>query len=177
MSDPNSNFLAGKANEMAKANPANEPAKANEAITRIPMSVPHLKLQVPDIPGYKTRWMRGTAGRINQALNGGYTFVERGEVKMNSFGLADAAFADGNSDLGSRVSISSGEEVAGGQNVRLYLMKIKQEHWDQDQAMIDKEHEAIAAQLRGDKGIQGEGDQSNRYAKPENRNIFQPRRA
>lgn len=176
MSNETSNFLAGKAASMAGANPAERAATANPERRRIPMSLPTLKLQVPEIPGYKCRWMRGTTGRLQQALAGGYEFVERDEVALNAMGLADAALSDGNSDLGSRVSISAGEEMAEGQGVRLYLMKIKRELWDEDQRMVDAQHEAIAAQLRGDKGIQGEGDNTNRYSKPENRNIFQPRR-
>ena len=172
-----SNFLAGRAADMAGSNPAERAATANPERRRIPMSLPTLKLQVPNIPGYKLRWMRGTSARINQAIQGGYEFVERGEVELNAMGLADAALSDGNSDLGSRVSISAGDEIAEGQGVRLYLMKIKQEFWDEDQRAIDAQHEALAAQLRGDKGIQGEGDNTNRYSKPEmNRNIFQPRR-
>ena len=64
-------FLAGKAADMAKTNPAEAPAKTMPGRSRVPMSLPRMKLQVPDIPGFKLRWMRGETARLEQALAGG----------------------------------------------------------------------------------------------------------
>ena len=158
------------------ANPANPPAKA--VARRIPMALPTLKLAVPEIPGYVLYWFRGTGQRIQQALNAGYTFVERDELVLNGGGLATSYDVDGNTDLGSRVSVAAGGDDATGQSSRLYLMKIKQELWDQDQGMVEERHEQIAGQLRGDKGFtEGGMDGSHRYSKGENRNMFTPRRS
>lgn len=158
------------------ANPANPPAKTTGR--RIPMALPTLKLAVPEIPGYHTHWFRGTGQRIQQALNAGYVFVERDELVLNGFGLATSYDVDGNTDLGTRVSIPSGGEEAAGQAGRLYLMKIKNELWQEDEELVFERHEQIAAQLRGDKGFTEAGmDASQRYTRGENRNMFTPRRS
>lgn len=172
MEKQNPNFLSGSAAQMANANPANPAPKENPERRRISMAIPSLKLQVPEIPGYVCRWMRGTPQRIEQALNAGYTFVERGELVVNETGVANDSAGDGNTDLGNRVSRPTGDDDS-----RLYLMKISKELWEEDQRAVDERHEAIAGQLRGE-GLPVESGQdgSNRYGRAENRNIFQPRR-
>lgn len=157
-----------------KANPANVPAKA--PAKRIPMALPTLKLAIPEIPGHVCHWFRGNPQRIQQALNAGYVFVNRDEVEVNSVGLANDYLGDGNTDLGSRVSVSAGEGE--GTGAMLYLMKIKKELWEEDELGVAEQHEQIAAQLRGDKGFsRGGDDTSHRYSRGENRNMFTPRRS
>lgn len=161
--------------QMQKSNPANVPERAPRQ--RIPMALPTLKLAIPEIPGYVCHWFRGNQQRVNQALAAGYEFVERGEVEVNGIGLANSYESDGNSDLGTRVSVSAGSEGDDGNTSRLYLMKIKRELWDEDELAVQANHEQIAAQLRGDKGLSQAGqDTSHRYTRGENRNMFQPRR-
>lgn len=160
--------------QIAKVNPANAPAKAPER--RIPMALPTLKLAMPEIPGHVCHWFRGNPQRIQQALQAGYTFVSRDEVQVNSYGLANDYQGDGNTDLGSRVSVSAGEGE--GTGALLYLMKIKKELWNEDELGVAERHEQIAAQLRGDKGFsKGGDDTSHRYSRGENRNMFTPRRS
>ena len=157
-------------------NPANAPAKSTGR--RVPMALPTLKLSVPDLPGHHTHWFRGTGQRIQQALNAGYVFVERNELVLNGFGLATSYDIDGNTDLGTRVSIPSGGDDTPGQAGRLYLMKIKNELWLEDEELVFERHEQIAGQLRGDKGFTEAGmDASQRYTRGENRNMFTPRRS
>jgi hypothetical protein len=174
-------ILSGRAAEMASSNPANPVEKTTAK--RVPMSLPSLKLEVPEIPGYVCYWFRGTTQRLQQAQRAGYEYVEAGEIELNSVGMANDSLGDGNTDMGTRVSVSAGGgDVEGSQGVaqgvRLYLMKIKKELWDADQVAIDERHEQIAAQLRGDKGFAERGaDTQNRYSRGENRNMFQPRRA
>jgi hypothetical protein len=165
----------------ANANPANAAEKRKSSRDRVPMSLPQQKLSVPDIPGYHLHWMIGRADRLAQAERAGYTFVNQDEVDMNTVGLADGGNASGHSDLGSRVSHVSGTDEAGGQPVRLYLMKLPIEFWYEDQAKLAGVNENIAGVLRGDKGLQatGEGmDNSNRYVPKDagNKNLFQPKR-
>lgn len=168
--------FAGKAADMAAANPANAPERAPRQ--RIPMALPTLKLSVPDIPGYKCYWFRGSSNRLQQAIAAGYEFVERGEVELNGYGLANSYDVDGNTDMGSRVSVASGDGSDGTNSQRLYLMKIRAELWEEDERAVEAKHESIAAQMRGDKGLPAPGgDTSNRYSRGENRNLFTPRRA
>ena len=168
--------FAGKAADMAAANPANAPERAPRQ--RIPMALPTLKLSVPDIPGYKCYWFRGSSNRLQQAIAAGYEFVERGEVELNGYGLANSYDVDGNTDMGSRVSVASGDGSDGTNSQRLYLMKIRAELWEEDERAVEEKHESVAAQIRGDKGLPAPGrDTSNRYSRGENRNLFTPRRA
>ena len=169
-----SNPLADMVAKSTTTNPANAPEK--RVRQRIPMALPTLKLAVPEVPGYVLHWFRGSGQRLQQALAAGYEYVERGELEINSTGLANSYEDDGNTDLGTRVSRASGSDDTEGGN-RLYLMKIRQEFWDEDQLAVNARHEQIAGQLRGDKGFaEGGGDNTNRYSRGENRNMFQPRK-
>lgn len=176
MTPQNTSPFAGRAAEMAQANPANPPERAPRQ--RVPMALPTLKLSVPEIPGYVCYWFRGTPGRIQQAQAAGYEFVERGEIELNHGGLANSYDVDGNTDMGSRVSVATGDGSEGSQAPRLYLMKIRKELWEEDEAAVADKHEYIAAQMRGEKGLPAAGmDTSNRYSRGESRNLFTPRRA
>jgi hypothetical protein len=143
-------------------NPANPWEKTEESRTRIPMSLPQLKLSVPDIPGYHLHWMRGDPARIAQAQKAGYEFVEPDEVNVANTGLADDASATGNTDMGTRVSIVAGGEDGQGQAERLYLMKIKEEWWLADQEVLADRNEQVAASLRGD-NVRSMEDSANVY--------------
>lgn len=161
-------------------NPANKVATAVDEKTRIPMSLPMQRLAAPEIPGYHCHWFNGNAVRIQQALRAGYEFVDPSEVNLNNFGLADDASASGNTDMGTRVSISSGSDEQGNEN-RMYLMKIKEEWWLADQKALEDRNEQIAATLRGG-GVEGgpDGDISNRYIPEAHRKgvaaLFTPKR-
>jgi hypothetical protein len=167
---------------LAQANPSNAPATAKPERTRIPMSVPQQKLAVPEIPGYHLHWMLGRPDRIAQAMRAGYSFVNQGEVDLNTWGLANGEDSNGNTDLGSRISQISGLSEDGKEAGRLYLMKLPLELWEQDQATLAQRNERVAATLRGDQGftegISGDVDTKNRYVPKDagNRNLFQPKR-
>lgn len=144
-------------------NPANAPAKAKIERDRIPMSLPQLKLAVPEIPGYHLHWMRGTPSRISQALRAGYEFVNDGDVEVPGHNVA--GIQSGNTDMGTRVSVLAGQALGeDGREERLYLMKIKKEWWEADQKAIEDRNEQVAASLRGGRAGDGSGnDLSNRY--------------
>lgn len=166
----------------AKASPANAPQKSAER-SRVPMSLPHLKLAVPEIPGYHLHWMNGTPSRIAQAMKAGYEFVDPEEVDIINTGLADPVSKSGNTDLGSRVSIVAGADIgADGAEQRLYLMKIKQEWFDEDQRGLEERNEETARSLRGgnpDSDTNPYGKEQ-RYIPEGNRrgveNLFTPKR-
>ena len=131
-----------------KPNPANATAKPVAAFKRIPMSVPVRKLEVPEIPGYHLHWFKSDEQRLQQALQGGYEFVDRKEVRLNSVSLGGTGAVDASTDMGSRVSIISGGDGAGGPE-RLILMKIKQEWYEEDQKLLENRNDQIAGALAG----------------------------
>jgi hypothetical protein len=132
---------------------------------RIPMSVPRSKLSVPEIEGYHLHWINDVAGRISQALQGGYEFIQNDEVSLNNFSFGTAVELSGNTDLGSMVSLAVGTNEQGG-TLRAYLMKLKNEYWIEDQAISQERVDAVAQQIkRGQVGTNQPGDHSNRYVR------------
>lgn len=132
-----------------QVNPSSLPLKGAEQRTRIPMSVPRQKLAVPDIPGYHLHWMLGTPERLDQAKKAGYVPVEADEVDVTNTSLADGDASSGSTDMGSQVSIVAGGDTdRQGQSVRLILMKIKQEWWDEDQKLLEKKSDDLVTTLR-----------------------------
>lgn len=130
-------------------NPANSPeqqlADSKKTRSRIPMSVPRPKLSTPEIPGYHVHWINDYVGRIAQAVQGGYEFVDQSEALITMPDLAGASLGKG-TDLGSRVSVVVGRGEDGAP-LRAYLMKIRQEWFDEDQKAgqerVDAVHEAL----------------------------------
>ena len=101
---------------------------------RVPLGTNRQKLAMPEIPGYMTRWINDSEGRIQQALDGSYEFVYKDEIEGiyrkgngNSVGVSDVGNV--NRDLGSRFSRTvdrhSGQQA--------YLMKIRTELYEADQ--------------------------------------------
>lgn len=138
---------AAAKDKMIQANPSVVPGQAKGERKRIPMSLPIQKLQVPDIPGYHLHWMRGSAGRIQQAQNAGYEFVRPDEVALNNVGIGGDADKTGNTDMGDRVSVISGDTDEQNQAVRLYLMKQPMEFYLADQKIAQGRNDDIADTL------------------------------
>ena len=146
-------------------NPANSNVITDDS--RIPMSLPQLMLQVPEIPGFVMHWFADRPGRISRALQAGYVIVDPSEVRINNFGLAADLTQTGNTDLGSRVSVHGGT-AENGVAERLYLMKIKQEWYDKDMALREEASDRVVQALRqGTVGVDREkmADAAKRYAK------------
>jgi hypothetical protein len=165
---------------MSEKNPANAPARRVTEKNRVPMSLPLPKLAVPEIEGFHCHWFVGTPARIAQAQRAGYEYVDAEEVELNGFGVADDAGDGLSSDLGSRVSVvAGGEVVEGGGEQRLYLMKLRQEWWEQDQKVLADRSEKIASQLRGGKPAGESAEQSSQYVPDHARrpmaNLFTPK--
>jgi hypothetical protein len=130
-------------------NPANASGQAAVERKRIPMNVPIQKLEVPEIPGYRMYWFRSEPSRLLRAEQAGYEYVGRGEIELNSTGLADSA-ADGNTDMGTLVTISAGDMIGEDkQPLRLILMKIREEWAQENDQILEDRNESIAAALRG----------------------------
>ena len=105
---------------------------------RVPFGARRSKLQVSEeFPGFVLRWFNDADGRIEQAQAAGYEFVLRNEVPS----LGQGQLHQDNSDLNSKVSkvVSKGKAVP----LRAYLMKIKEEWYEEDQA----EKEVVNAEI------------------------------
>jgi len=159
-------------------NPAQRPGRTSAERQRVPMSVPMLRLSVPEIPGYHLHWFRGTQERINRAQGAGYSFVHPEEVDINNLDIGGESAVSGNTDMGSRVSVVSGDEVGrDGQPIRLILMKLPIELWDQDVEALINRSEQVAGALRsgtlaaGQAGRENQGDIAQRYVK-QGSNLF-----
>jgi hypothetical protein len=151
-----------------KINPGTKPNSTTAAERkRIPMSVPVQRLEVADLPGFHLHWFLSTPERLQRAMDGGYEFVDQGEMKINNVSLGGDSAISGSTDMGSRVSIVSGQEVGkDGQPTRLILMKIRQEWWDEDQILVENRNMKVRDALVG--GMIGaendrQGDSQHRY--------------
>tara|TARA_R110000868_G_scaffold304180_2_gene564705 strand:- start:1484 stop:2014 length:531 start_codon:yes stop_codon:yes gene_type:complete len=168
----------------APVNPATTPVARNTERKRIPMSVPVQKLEVADLPGYHMHWFKSEPDRIERALNGGYEFVDEKEVKVNNVSLGGTSAVSGNTDLGSRVSIVSGAEFGkDGQPMRLVLMKIKQEWYEEDQKLVDQRNQrtinSLTSGMIGADGAADARDSQHRYVDKNRSSIpdfFKPKR-
>jgi len=124
---------------------------------RVPFGAHRTKLQVTDeIKGYVMRWFNDQNGRIQQALDGGYEYVNKKEVPK--LGIGDGQLHQENSDLNSRVSkvVSRGEPI-----IRAYLMKIKKEWYDEDQVAKEQVNAQVDEALRA--GRPGGNEVENQY--------------
>ncbi len=133
-----------------------------------PMNSATLRLEVPVREGYHRHWFRGNPERIAKAQLAGYTFVNRADVHINNFDLAgDSLKQEGSSDLGSRASVISGDDLdVTGQPGRLYLMECPNEWYEVGQKILQERNDSIAEALRGGKiGSENESsvDSDSRY--------------
>jgi len=166
------NFEAGHKSVESADNPANSQAqdKSNQIgmRKRVPMSVPKAKLSVPEIAGHHCHWINDYAGRILQAQQGGYEFVNESEAMINSFSLGTASDLSGNTDMGSRVSIVVGKNEDG-TALRAYLMKIRNEWFVEDQAVAQERVDAVDQQIKrgrvGSEADKNKSDTANRYVR------------
>lgn len=96
------------------------------------------------IEGYHLHIFNDTAGRIDQALAVGYSFVTEDEVGGTSTNVVSR-----NTDIGDKVRFLVGTN--GTEPQYAYLMKIQQEFYDEDQEAMQSKNDAIDAAIRGGK--------------------------
>lgn len=152
--------------KLAAFNPANaggvtaEPAKRR----RIPLSTPRRKLEADPIPGYMLYWFKES--NIPQALDAGYEFVERSEVRLNQVNEANPADTSGSTDLGNRVSVIGDKIGERGVPERAVLMKLREEFWREDREVLDNENAKIIQAIFGGEIVAARGgDHSQSYVK------------
>jgi len=103
---------------------------------RTPFGVPTSKLGIATpIEGYHLHWVNDSAGRLMQAQNGGYEFVLAADVGIEA--------TDGD-----RVKRLVGRDEDGSA-LYAYLMKIRQEWYEEDQNMIQSQVDAFDAAIAG----------------------------
>lgn len=151
------------------APPAQEPSRREiTARTRIPMSIPRRKLDVPEIPGYFLYWH--LESNVPAALQAGYEFVDMGEVPVHQMGIGTDTRIEGSSDLGSRIRVHAGIGQSGASEYHV-LMKLRQEWRDEDQKVIDQRNADIMGgifqkeQIMDGSNQVSETDKDQRYVK------------
>ena len=103
---------------------------------RVPLGIARQKLKVPEIQGYRLRWINDTPGRLNEARQGGYEFVMNDEIG-GKFG--DTDIDQTNRDLGSKVCRAVSQTTG----LKAYLMKIPNEYYEADQRAKQKEIDVV----------------------------------
>jgi len=98
--------------------------------------------------GYVGRWVNDAKNRVAEALNGGYRFVE--SKKNTKIGSGSG---DNNTDMGSRVSMLAGTSK-NGTPIKAYLMEIKEEWYEEDQATKEQKNKVVDDAIRGG-GVKG----------------------
>ena len=95
------------------------------------------------IPGYHLHILNDDRNRLQEAQDNGYEFVAPGEIKGVSENVTSR-----NGDIGdSRVRFLVGTQE-NGQPLFGYLMKIRQDWYNEDQAELQKKNDQIDAAIR-----------------------------
>jgi hypothetical protein len=159
----------------SKVNPANEGAPRRDRELNFD---PERKLYIPEdvVPGYILYFFRGEPGRIAGAQRRGWEWVKQEEIDgyLPAFRVgSDFGKDSGSTDMGDRVSVPAQEGVGpSGQYLRLYLMKLKKEFWDEDMENYIKKRiqPVVDSFLSGTVGAEGNpaeinADRQMRYTK------------
>jgi hypothetical protein len=101
-----------------------------------------LKINVPEIEGYHLHIFNDTAGRIDAALSTGYEFVTPEEV-----GGVGQNVVSRNTDIGDKVRFLVGKSEDGGP-MYAYLMKIRQDWYNEDQAAMQQRNNLVDEAIR-----------------------------
>lgn len=101
---------------------------------RVPLGIQRLKLQSSQRPGFVRRWVNDDGARIQMAQQGGYEFVRKDGKATTT-------------DAGEAVSQIGGKSE-GGVPMRIYLMEIREDWYQDDQATKQESIDATEKQIR-----------------------------
>jgi hypothetical protein len=119
------------------------------------IGVPRLTLAVKfEIPGHHLCWMNDD-GNVEQALDSGYEFVTRGETELES------GVTPSNVDISDKIKQKVGTTQQG-DVLYAYLMKIKQEWFEEDMAAIEAQNRQVEDAIASG-NINGSVGQDGRY--------------
>jgi len=119
--------------------------------TRVPLGGLRTKLNVKPIEGYVLRWMNDFSGRIQDAEQAGYEFVSYTEIG----GIGQSSTSPESQEMGEKVSKQVGVTETGAPLIA-YLMKIKQEWYDEDQAEKADRVNASESAIKNLQGVDGD---------------------
>lgn len=118
------------------------------------------KLRVgKDLPGWHLHIFNDGPGRIEQALSVGYEFVSPAEIGGTSTNVVSR-----NTDIGDKVRFLVGVD-AQNEPQYAYLMKIRQEFFEEDQGILQSRNDIIDEAIRGGKNTK-EGYSSDGFYSP-----------
>jgi len=100
-----------------------------------------------DIPGYHMHIFNDVPGRIEEALSAGYEFVSPSEIGGVASGVVSR-----NSALDDKVRFLVGSNGAG-DGLYGYLMKIKNEWFEEDQAAIQSRNDVVDSAIRAGQNV------------------------
>ena len=132
--------------KMAERNAPSAPTAAEDGTTRKRRNVfngTEAKISVrTQIDGYHLHVFTDTGGRIQEAMDSGYEFVRPDEV-----GGVSENVVSRNGDLGERIRYLVNPRAEGTEQYG-YLMKIRQEWYEEDQAELQAKNNRIDASIR-----------------------------
>lgn len=120
---------------------------------RVPLGVPRLRLAVKSRPGFKGRWVNDVGDRINQALEGGYSFVQKGGAEFK-----EADTQNRNDSINDSVS-----KVVSSDGTKAFLMEIPTAMYNKDQKTKAERVNKIENGLRRGEDSHGKPGSDGRY--------------
>jgi len=122
-------------------------SEKEEGRKRVAFSANRKRLEVgKEFKGFRTRWFNDQDDRLQRALDAGYEFVPKKEVGQ----VGDKDIANGNTDMNSKVSRVVGRTRAEAP-IRAYLMKIRDEFYQEDKATKEKQNRMVDDAIRAGK--------------------------
>lgn len=109
--------------------------------TRVPLGMKQASLSASVRPGYQRRWVNDVAGRLQQAIEGGYEHVAQDPTAKSQ-------------DLGVKTSRVVGSKEDG-QAMSAYLMEIPVEWYEEDQRTKQKPVDDFEVAMKGKSGFDG----------------------
>lgn len=127
--------------------------KTPQRAKRVPFGVPKSKLEISQgIPGYHLHWINDSPGRVHEAQAGGYEFVTPSEVGWEQDGTEQR--------VKKRVGLQED-----GSAMNAYLMKIRQDWYEEDQQKIQAVQDQFDDAIR--RGTLNEQNTDKRYVPKE----------
>ncbi|HDZ25507.1 hypothetical protein LCGC14_0643120 [marine sediment metagenome] len=138
-----------------RGRPARNASRQSDRTKRIPLGKIKLRLSAEIPKGYVGRWVNDDPGRLMQAEDGGYAFMVDPTLQV---GDPDAS-SDVSKSIDSRISAVV-DRITG---KRAYLMIIRQEDYDEDQAEKQRQIDETEKSLFQGKDEKGGPGDDGRY--------------